>query len=296
MIGTKAVLIIGGSGFVGSHLALRLREEYKVFSTYNTRHVSMPGVTFVPMNVTNRNWMKRVIYMARPDVIIYVAGSEDIVKSEADPRSADATHTNGLATVLNLAEIFQPKFFYLSSSYAFDGQKGNYRETDVILPSTAYGKAKIGGENVLRSRSLNYIVIRSSPLFGRSTGWKLTFFDKLRMALDRGERIKLPSSELHSFAPVEGLLELMARLLSGGPRNKLLHYGGLTKLTHYQFGRAFATRFGYDPNLIMETETQEQTTLDYSLNSTQIVESLQVKPLLLEESFDLIEKKLVPGL
>ena len=46
MAGTKAILIIGGSGFVGTHLALKLREGYKVFATYHTKRFAIPGVTF----------------------------------------------------------------------------------------------------------------------------------------------------------------------------------------------------------------------------------------------------------
>jgi hypothetical protein len=71
-------------------------------------------------------------------------------------------------------------------------------------------------------------------------------------------------------------------------------------------GRQFAERFGYDPGLVIPGQSRRRTlsriddsearVRDYSLNATQLVETLKVKPLLLEESFDLIEKELVPSL
>ncbi len=296
---TKSVLIIGGSGFVGTHLALRLREKHKVFATYFKRRVSVPGVTFVPFNMAQRDWVKRVVYMARPDVVIYAAGSNDVDWCEANPRETEWIHTGGAANVVGVTEMMQPKFIYLSNSYVFDGLKGNYREDDIILPSTALGKYKVSGENYVRGKSLNHVIVRSSPLFGRGNGYNRSFLDRLRMALDRKQRFEVDSRSLHSFAPVDNLVTLIDRVIDSGIRNKTLHHGGLTKLTLLEFAQAFARRFGYDQSLIIpkgDLEPSHHESRDYSLNSTQIVESLQIKPLLLEQSLDLIEKKLVSGL
>jgi dTDP-4-dehydrorhamnose reductase len=124
--------------------------------------------------------------------------------------------------------------------------------------------------------------------------------DHLRMKLAAQERIELSDQELHSFASVEGFTELVERVIESGLRNKTIHYSGLTKVSHYEWARLFAKRFNYNQDLIQakRTSTGGSTSyvlppLDYSLNSTQTYEILKIKPLLLEESFDLIEKKLI---
>jgi dTDP-4-dehydrorhamnose reductase len=265
--------------------------------------VQIPGVTFVPFSVANRNWIKRVAYTAQPDVVIYVAGSNSAARAEEDPRTAEQMHTSGPASVSAVAEIFQPKFIFLSSSYTFDGAKGNYKEQDIVLPSTALGKAKVGGENFIRTKSLNHVIVRSAPVFGRGNGWNLSLLDRIRMELDRGNRFELPSNEVHAFAPVSGLVDLLCRLVDSGPRNKTLHYGGLTKLSVQDFAVQFAKRFGYDPGLVLASRaaygqgtTNILNSYDYSLNCSQVAESLKIKPLLLEEGFDLLEKQLVAAL
>jgi dTDP-4-dehydrorhamnose reductase len=240
--------------------------------------------------------------MVHPDVIVYAAGDNSLEWAEQNPREAERIHTSGAATVSNVSEILQPKYIYLSNSYVFDGQRGNYHETDIVLPSTAMGKAKVGGENFIRAKCLHYTILRTSPVFGRGNGKRLSFLDHLRMRLDHGERVELPNDELHSFAPVYGLADIVERLVDSGPRNKVIHYGGLTRLTYYDFGREFAKRFGYDPALI-SPQRQEQPhakgaptgpAYDFSLNSTYVAQTLKVQPLLLEESFNLIEKQLIP--
>ena len=141
MAHTRSVLIIGGSGFIGTHLALKLRAGYKVFATYNRHRIFLPGVTTLPASLFNRDWAKRITYLARPDFVIYAAGTNNVEWCEAHARDAEQLHTSGAATISNLSEIFQPNFIYLSNSYVFDGSKGNYHEGDIVLPSTSLGKA-----------------------------------------------------------------------------------------------------------------------------------------------------------
>ena len=297
---------MGGSGFIGTHLALRLRERFKVYATYNRQPIRIPGVTFIPMNVTNRNWVKRVVYTIRPEVVVFAAGSNGLETAEESGRDAEVVHTGGAATVSSSAEIFQPRFIYLSNCYAFDGQKGNYREQDTILPSTALGKAKVGGENFIRGKALNYVIVRSSPVFGRGNGFNLSSFDQLRIALARRNRIELPPNQLYSYAPVDGLVDLVERLIDSGIRNKTVHFGGLTKVSPFEFGQAFAKRFGYDPALVQPAPIARRKSTggtmapiqiyDFSMNAGFALETLKIQPLLLEEGFDLIEKKLVVAL
>ena len=298
MAHVKSILIIGGSGFVGNHLAARLKDGYKVYTTYFRKPVTIPGVTSIPMDVENRNWVKRVVYTTQPNVVIYLAGSNDLQEAEKNARTCERLHADGPTTMAGSTDIMQPRFIYLSNSYVFDGSKGNYHEHDTILPGTVLGRMKSGGENAMKSKCLNYIILRSSPVFGRGNGMNLSFFDRLRMSLDRGNRIELSTDELHAFAPIDGLCDVIIRLIGSGVKNRVLHYGGLTKMNHFQFGQAFAKQFGYDPNLVIARTASKNTDgaplFDFSLNFTQCVDILKVKPFLLEEGFDLIQKNLIP--
>ena len=303
MAQTRSVLIIGGSGFVGTSLALRMREQFKVFITYRSHPIMIPGVTALPLAADNRNWAKRVVYTAKPDAVIYAAGSNSVEKAEADPRMAEHVHVGGPATASDVSDILQPKFIYLSNCYVFDGSRGNYHETDTVLPDMALGKSKLGGENFIRGRSLNWVVVRSAPLIGRGNSLRLSRMDQIRMALDRGERIELPNHEIHSVSHVSALSDMLVRLVESGVRNKVLHFGGLTKLTEYEWGIRFAKRFGYDPAMIvpcrevfMRYGFASVSHGVYSLNCKLAVEHLKIKPLLLEECLDLIDQQLISGL
>jgi dTDP-4-dehydrorhamnose reductase len=289
---TKAVLIVGGSGFLGTHLAMALRDGYKVYGTYFHKKVIIPGVATVPFHVADRNWAKRVAYNIQPDVVIYAAGNDDVDAVELDVKTGDQVHTRGCAGILGVTDIFQPKFILISNPYVFDGTRGNYRETDTIVPQTALGKYKVSAENYLRGHSLNHVIVRSSPVFGRGNGQSITFTDRLRKALSKGEALQVKSDELHSFAPVQGLVETIVRAVETGVKNRVLHYGGLTKVTHLQYAQAFAKRFGYDPKLLSAlgpgAANKDGVQMDYSLNSSQTLLQLKLNAFELEEGLKLL--------
>ena len=299
----KTVLIIGGSGFVGTQLALSLRDQHRIFATYHSRPYSIPGICYVPFALDSKNWIKRLMYTVRPDVIIYALGSNSLKNSEQYPKISESIHSVGPASLTSANEVCAPRFIYISNSYVFDGRRGNYSESDTPLPSNILGKVKLGGENMVRSKYFNFLIIRSSPLFGRGTPWNYSFLDYLRSSLTKNQRIELPSQEVHSFAPASGLCNLMSRVIESEIRGKVLHYGGLTKLSTYEFAKNFAKRFKFDSNLIIPKKTlqtkasnSEDFFNDFSLNTTQTVQMLKIKPFLLEEGFDLIEKNLITGL
>lgn len=302
----KTVLIVGGSGFLGTSLALKLREGYKVFTTYDSHPIRIRGVTSIPMRLGNRSAGKQIVSLTRPEVIIFAAGSNDADLAERYVKECETVHTTGAGGVALASQVQSSKMIFLSNAQVFDGRKGNYHEQDVVLPSSMLGKCKLGGENFVRGKAVNYLVLRLSPILGPGNGTRMTLFDRLRIALGRKQRIVLPNDELYNFAPVSQFTDMLIGLIESGPRNKVLHYGGLTKLTHFQLGVEFAKRFGFDPALVVPGQTARKTVSriddadhrfrDYSLNSTQLVEMLKIKPLLLQESFDLIEQDLVAKL
>lgn len=288
---TQAVLIIGGSGFVGTHLAGGLRGKYKVFATYRTRRISIPGVSFIQMGVDSRLGIERAVRMARPAVIIYAAGSHSTEWAEANSVEAEAVHAAGVANVAGATDYIQPQLIYLSSCHVFDGARGKYAETDATLGSSILGKAKVSAENMVRLRSINHVILRSAPLFGLGNGMHPSFLDSIRMSLDRGRPVELKSSEKRSFAHVQGLVEVVEKAIARRIRNRVLHYGGRTPLSCAELGRSFARRFGYDETLIRSAESGPAR--DYSLSCSETESALKVQTLLLEQGFDLLDQELV---
>jgi dTDP-4-dehydrorhamnose reductase len=193
---TRCVLIVGGSGFIGTQLAIKLRENFKVFATYHQHSMSVPGVTYIPFDVSKKDWVKRAVFTAQPEIVIYAVGNPSLEWCAEHPDHAERVHTDGPSTLAIMTGMMQPRFIFLSSPYVFDGYVGNYHENDMILPGSVLGRMKSGAENVVKSKCSNFVILRASPIIGRGNGKNNSYFDRLRISLDRNQKFEASNKEM----------------------------------------------------------------------------------------------------
>lgn len=288
------IVIVGGNGFLGSHLARSLRKRGRVVVTYATHAVPIEGVLSLPIDVRDTNSMKRLLYAQRPDAVIYLAGSENPRWVDPDPKVAEKILSSAPGDVVHSTEMLSAKFIYVSSSSVFDGTKGNYKETDSVSPASLLGKLRADGENIVRGRALNAAVLRLSPLVGSAHPWRPSLFDRLRTALEKGETFELLHDEYHSWLPVSSAVAAIETLIEQSTKSALYHLGGLTRLTPYEIGLQFARSFGYDEKKLIPKKRPIQKGMvilpegqkyDFSLNSSEFMGAFRTSSHPIEEYF-----------
>jgi dTDP-4-dehydrorhamnose reductase len=292
----KTVLIIGGSGFVGSHLATRLRGGYRVVTTHFRHPQRIQGVTDYPLSVSQLDWMKELVFNVQPEIVIYAGGRQDLQWTEnpAHSKAVDLAHVAGPTNLLAASQLLGSRFIYLSSALVFDGARGNYRESDIVIPGTVLGKAKVAAENQIRNRALNFLMLRSAPLLGRGPAQNPSMLDHWLHRWGHGQSVELDDRTRHSYATVEDFVEWVARCLESSIKNRTLHFGGLTRCTEHEVGLKLARRLGVPATLVVRKPSDPNADpLDYSLNTTASVKGLEIQPLFLQQSLDLIQERLL---
>lgn len=289
----RTIMVIGANGFLGASIVNHFRKKHKVIATFNRNILRFPGVTHFNYNLSDRDYMKRIITLTKPDTIIYCAGVNDFLECARNPRLSEAVNAYGPVVLASASDTVQHRFIYLSSAYVYDGRRGNYLETDVVLPQSAYGKNKLAGENYVRSKFMTYTVVRFSPVYGLGTIYHPSQFDEIRMKLQKGERVELPQNEMHSFLSVDIAMKGLEWIIMQESRNRTYNLGGLTKVTWFDFGTILAETFGFDPTLIVPAKGSFEEDVDFSLNGTDLVKLSQIDPLILEQGFDLLKQQLI---
>jgi len=66
---------------------------------------------------------------------------------EKDIFSSIYSNIIGTANIVKACAEKNIKLIYFSTSYVYEGKKGNYKETDPILPINNYAWSKLGGES-----------------------------------------------------------------------------------------------------------------------------------------------------
>jgi len=196
----KKVLLIGGAGFIGHHLALKLVEEnyeVEIIDSFNVNNANWlficreslkwklyfkfceDRLNFLYNNNIKVHWLDARDYHAvskvtrtfKPDIVIHLAAVAHANKSNKDPRSTFdhnlRTLENSLDASVNIAE----QFIYFSSSMVYGNFKDEFvTEESKLEPIGMYGKLKLAGELMVTGykqiKDLNYTIIRPSALYG----------------------------------------------------------------------------------------------------------------------------------
>lgn len=143
----KVILFTGGSG--------RLGTEVKKL---------MPKALFPSsrvFDVSKYRQMERFIAKHHPQLIIHAAAYTLPQIAEKEPLNPLEINIIGTANLVKLCLKFGLKLVYISTDYVFQGDKGNYKEDDPVLPVNKYAWSKLGGECAVRMLD-NFLIIRTS--------------------------------------------------------------------------------------------------------------------------------------
>ena len=59
------------------------------------------------------------------------------------------TNIIGTSNIVKICYKYNIKLIYFSTNFVYPGKKGNYKESDPILPVNSYGWSKLGGESAV---------------------------------------------------------------------------------------------------------------------------------------------------
>ncbi len=146
MITKKKILIVGGTGFIGYHLAKKsLKKGWQVTSISSNRPKKiryLPKVEYIRCNITNKKLLRRSIRKAF-DYVVNLGGYVD----HSNKRKTFKSHYGGCK---NLSEIFLKKtplsFVQIGSSLEYGISSSPQKENikcNLNTIKSIYGKAKL---------------------------------------------------------------------------------------------------------------------------------------------------------
>lgn len=270
----KTILIFGISSFVGANLARILSKDYRIVGTYLSNPVNLPGITCVPCDVLKKTYVTKIMAIFRPDYTIYAVGLSSLTACKLNPKLADALNSAGAANCTAASERYGSKFIYLSSCFVLGGENTLYRESDTPFPVTTYGNSLSSTEFYIQRSSLNYLILRCAPLYGRSYNpLHPNWFEIVQTALAKKQILPADDSVYTGFLDIEILGKILRSLLESGVTNRLLQVSSRDSLTRLGFAKLYAKVFKKDGNFI--ESTSGTFPLEASYKNTQKNTSLQ---------------------
>jgi len=132
----KKIILVTGAN---SRFCQFLRKDLKKYKTFFT--------TKKQFDILNLKKMEKFLKSKKIKYLIHVAGlSRPMSIHDKELSLSIDLNIIGTANVVKLCKKFNIKLIYFSTSYVYPCTKGNYNETDALLPINNYAWSKLGGE------------------------------------------------------------------------------------------------------------------------------------------------------
>lgn len=199
----KRILLLGGAGFIGHHLALALKKEGNDVSIIDGLEVNnLISLQDSRTNFVNRNFyikvleerlsllrsanipifvedarnyqrLSRLVVDLNPDAIFLLAAVAHASRANKDPYSTFDHSFRTLENTLDIARTLsnKPQVIFFSSSMVYGNFMGSNPNEDAVCdPRNIYGALKLGGEKLALAYSNVFdfpvTIVRPSALYG----------------------------------------------------------------------------------------------------------------------------------
>ncbi|QDA31785.1 SDR family oxidoreductase [Thermococcus indicus] len=149
----KLVVITGGAGFIGSHIAWELVKDNEVIiidNLYTGKEENVPpGAKLVRADIRDYESIAELISQA--DYVFHEAAQVSVVESIRDPVFTEEVNVIGTLNILRALLEGQGKLIFASSAAVYgDNPNLPLRETERPKPLSPYGVTKATAEEYLR--------------------------------------------------------------------------------------------------------------------------------------------------
>ncbi|MEI0562207.1 NAD-dependent epimerase/dehydratase family protein [Brachyspira pilosicoli] len=167
------ILITGGAGFIGSHIAdILIQNNYKVIiadnlSTGKKDNINNKAI-FYNIDIKNYNDLENIFNNNKIEYIIHLAAQVSVPNSIRNPINDANENIIATLNIIELSKKHNIKKIIASSSAAVYGipKKLPIDELHTTIPISYYGLSKLTMEKYLILSNLNYIICRFSNVYG----------------------------------------------------------------------------------------------------------------------------------
>ena len=251
------LLIIGGSGLVGSTLLQYAYPNYDIHFTYNTNKIMFENANSTQIDLLdNQKIIIDLIKGIQPDIVVNTVAHSSVDLCETDHKIADKLHVDITHDISQACKDSDSKLIYFSTDAVFPGELNKkYTELDKTNPINYYGKTKLQAEQIILNASSKNVVLRTAVIYGwhkksRFTNWIIkTLKDnqKVDPFIDQYNTPTLVDDLIKS------LLVIFEKNISG-----IFHATGKSCINRYEFALLLANIFNYNPKLIKPVTSKEK--------------------------------------
>ncbi len=156
---------------LGSDLMKKLSADHEV-----------TGMDKEEIDIVSAKDCKNAVAEINPEIVVNAAAFTNVDGCETQRDECFAVNAEAVKNICEACRGRDIRIIHFSTDYVFDGKaKSPYREQDICNPINVYGESKLAGERYLQSLSEDYLLIRTSWLYGiNGKNFVRTILDKAK--------------------------------------------------------------------------------------------------------------------
>lgn len=250
------LLVTGASGLLGVNLCLVAAQQgYDVTGWVHSR--SLRGVPFEvqTVNLLDEGQTLAQLAATEADAIIHCAAVANVNAAEQSPDLAQQLNGQMPGILAAAAAERSIPFIHISTDAVFNGQHGDYAESDPVDPLSIYARTKLAGERAAQAANADAMIVRT-VFYGWSLSGKRSLAEFFFNHLIAGECVNGFADTYFCPLYVEDLAETLLEMLKAGLQG-VYHVVSPESLSKYAFGVQIARQFGLDPHLVIPTRATD---------------------------------------
>ena len=227
----KIAWITGAGGLIGNYL---VQTAAQFAPSWQVR-----GLIRADFDLQDFDVVRRAFREQQPRLVIHCAAISRTPICQSNPQLARRNNVEVTSVLAELAAAIP--FVFFSSDLVFNGQKGNYVETNPVNPISVYAETKVAAEKIVLANP-RHVVVRTSLNAGISPAGNRAFNEQLRLTWEAGKSLQLFTDEfrcpISASVTARAVWELVGKEATG-----LFHLAGRERLSRYEIGKLLAGRW-----------------------------------------------------
>lgn len=227
-------LVTGANGFLGSNSRRILKSRGTVVGVSRSGKSDEHGLVQA-VDLLNHHDLRRLIHEQRPDYVLHTAAVSSHEMCAKEPELAMQINVELTERLAEISAEVKAKFFYVSTDAVFDGEVGQYSETDSPNPFSRYGETKLMGEEAALQVNPDTTVVRTN-FFGWSPSGERSILEFFVSNLQAGKEVFGYTNYVTSSIYVDSLVSYVYRLSQMNLQSSIFHVAARDSMSKYEFG------------------------------------------------------------
>ena len=283
------VIITGGSGLLGQYLNLAASGKYDILTNYNSNPGNCLRFNFANTDLRDEDRFNKLFADFKPNIVIHSAAiTNPIPKPDQNPKLYYDVNVKAAKNLAGLCEKFNSKLIYISTDLVYAGYRGSMLKEDAkLIPVSLYADTKLMGEVKIQGTLENYIILRTSLLYGFGLNHSRCHFHNMFEDLKNKKPVKLFIDQFRTPISIKEAARIIIELLQTEIKTEIINLGGMERNSRYELGEILCNEAGFDNTLLEKISMSDVPQLpkveDVSLNTDKL-QSFGIKPRSIKEN------------